>query len=382
MNIDKPKTAALIVAAGSGQRAGQGMAKQYISIKGKPMIAHSAKSLADHPDIDALYIVIGEGQEEYAKEALNSIQYDALIIGGKTRQESVFNGLKYISYNDSIKNIFIHDAARPHLPHDVIDRLLHALEDHKGVIPILPVTDSMVHINENMMDKALKRDALARVQTPQAFHFQDILIAHRSAAEANYSDDAQIMYVMGYDIATVDGDPSLNKYTFAEDFMTDKPNFRIGSGYDVHRFGSGEDLWLGGVKIEHHVGLIGHSDADIVLHALTDALLGALAKGDIGDHFPPSDPQWKGVSSDIFLKHACDLAQKEGYEIANADITIICEAPKIGPHREKIRQSIAHIMNVVVEQISLKATTTEKLGFTGRGEGMAVQAQILIEKIP
>ncbi len=381
MNIDKPKNVALIVAAGSGQRAAQGIAKQYVSVKGRPMIVHSALSFAQHPSIDALYVVIGEGQKEQAQQALAAIDYDALIIGGNTRQESVLNGLKFISQDVSIQNILIHDAARPHLPHAIIDTLLLALADHKGAIPILPVTDSMIKTKDHMMEQALNRDSLGRVQTPQAFHFQDILAAHRDAGNNDYSDDAQIMHAAGHAIAAVNGSPILNKYTFAEDFMTNKPNFRIGSGYDVHRFGVGEELWLGGVKIDYHMGLVGHSDADVVLHALTDALLGALALGDIGDHFPPSDPQWKGASSDIFLKHACNLVHKEGYEIANADVTIICEAPKIGPHREKIRDSIADIMNVDTQQISLKATTTEKLGFTGRGEGMAVQAQILIEKM-
>lgn len=376
-----PKNVALIVAAGSGTRAGQEIAKQYVSINGQPMIAHSARSFADHPNIDALYIVIGQGQEQQAKDALGGITYDGLIIGGSTRQLSVFNGLQYISNKYSDENIFIHDAARPDLPHDVIDRLIKALDENRGAIPILPVSDTMVQIDDNIMHKALNREVMGRVQTPQAFRFNDLWTAHQNAAVSNYTDDAQILHAAGFDIAVVDGDPSLNKYTFAEDFMTHKPNFRIGSGYDVHRFGVGEELWLGGIKIDHHMGLIGHSDADIVLHALTDALFGALAKGDIGDHFPPSDPKWKGASSDIFMKYACDLAIDSGYKISNADVTIACEAPKIGPVREKIRHSIAQIMNIDVQQISVKATTTEKLGFTGRGEGMAVQAQILIERL-
>lgn len=373
------KNIALIVAAGVGARSRQDLPKQYANIQGKAMIAHSALSFADHPQIDEIFIVIGEGQEELAKNALLNIPIGALIIGGSTRQESVRKGLEYLA-ELPIKNICIHDAARPFLPHMVIDNLLTALEHENAVIPMLPMADSIAYIENDMMEAPANRDKMGRVQTPQAFDFKLISEAHQKMKENDYSDDAQIMHAAGHKIAIVDGDPSLHKYTFAEDFMNQAPKFRIGSGYDVHRFGAGYDLWLGGVKIEHDMGLVGHSDADIVLHALTDALLGALALGDIGDHFPPSDPQWKGASSDIFMKYACRLAHDKGYSISNADITIICEAPKIGPHRETIRTNIAKILAVSLDQISLKATTTEKLGFTGRGEGMAVQAQILIEK--
>jgi len=397
MNDIIGKNIALIVAAGSGQRSGQSLPKQYAEIDGKPMLTHSVQSFATHNKIDAIYIVIGEDQEAMAVKALSDMKIEGYIIGGKTRQISVFNGLKKLSGIDNINNILIHDAARPYLPHDVIDRLLQALQKEKAAIAVLPVSDTIAHIDNELMQAPANRDAMARVQTPQAFHFQHILQAHekaKAAQDQNYSDDSQIMHAMGYNVAIVQGDTALHKYTYSEDFMsttpslnsnTDEhiqniPHFRIGSGFDVHRFGKGEELWLGGVKIEHHSGLIGHSDADIVLHTLTDALLGALAMGDIGDHFPPSDPQWKSASSDIFMKHACALAEDKGYKIANTDITIMCEAPKIGPHRDVIRQSIASILSVSLDQISLKATTTEKLGFTGRGEGMAVQAQILIEK--
>lgn len=373
------KNIALIVAAGSGSRSKQKTPKQYSKVRGKAMIAHSALSFAQHSEIDALYIVIGEGQEELAKTALSDINISGFIIGGNTRQESVRNGLDYLS-DMPINKIFIHDAARPFLPHKVIDDLLIALDRHDGAIPTLPIADSIAYVNDGTLAASANRDAMARVQTPQAFNFQHIYAAHKNIKGNDYSDDAQIMHAAGHNIAIVNGDASLHKYTFAEDFMTEAPKFRIGSGYDVHRFGAGYDLWLGGIKIDHNMGLVGHSDADIVLHALTDALLGALAMGDIGDHFPPSDPQWKGASSDIFMKYACKLAHDKGYVISNADITIICEAPKIGPHRENIRDNIAKILEIPVNQISLKATTTEKLGFTGRGEGMAVQAQILIEK--
>lgn len=378
------KNIALIVAAGSGSRSGQIKPKQYAIIKDKAMIAHSAASFASHPNIDEIYIVIGAGQEEDARAALASITIDGFIIGGETRQDSVFNGLKFLS-EKNVRNIFIHDAARPNLPHGVIGRLLVALAAYKGAIPYLPMTDTIAHVENDVMIAAADRGKLGRIQTPQAFNYQDIWNAHQKARANNqyaFSDDAQIMHAMGTPIAIVDGDYNLHKYTFAEDFMTKKQvsQFRVGSGYDVHRFGAGEQLWLGGVQINSDVGLIGHSDADIVLHALTDALLGALSMGDIGDHFPPSDEQWRGTSSDIFMRHACKLMCENGYRISNADVTIICEAPKIGPHRLRIRQSIAQILDIDLDQISVKATTTEKLGFTGRGEGMAVQAQILIEK--
>lgn len=378
------KNIALIVAAGSGARSGQHVPKQYVMLGGKAMICHSVSAFSDHPNIDATYIVIGNGQESIAAEALRGITFDGLIIGGDTRQNSVFNGLEYISNIISNANILIHDAARPYLRHDVIDRLLSALDHHSGVIPIMPMTDSLIILKNDVMASSLDRDNIGRVQTPQAFDLQLIYAAHKKARqfrEHSYSDDAQIFQAVGHKVATVAGEAALHKYTFAEDFMNNsKQQFRIGSGYDVHRFAKDEQLWLGGIKIDSDIGLAGHSDADIVLHALTDALLGALSMGDIGDHFPPTDPQWKGASSDIFMKHACQLATENGYTISNADITIICEAPKIGPHRLKIRQSIADILCVDLDQISVKATTSEKLGFTGRGEGMAVQAQILIER--
>lgn len=384
MNNMRYKNIALIVAAGMGARSGQKIAKQFAPIRGKAMLSHSAASFADHPDIDALYIVIGSGQEAMAINALAGISVDGIIVGGDTRQNSVFKGLEYISNDISNANILIHDAARPDLPHDVIDRLLAALDKSVAVIPVLPMVDSLVKLAGQVMETPIDRNAIGRVQTPQAFDFISIRAAHRKAQLQpliNYSDDAQIMHAAGHQVAIVSGDAALHKYTFVEDFMDKgKGQFRIGSGYDVHRFAIGEQLWIGGIKIDSDIGLVGHSDADIVLHALTDALLGALSMGDIGDHFPPTDPQWKGASSDIFIKHACNLAIEAGYAISNADITIICEAPKIGPHRLRIRQSIANILDVGLDQISVKATTTEKLGFTGRGEGMAVQAQILIER--
>lgn len=249
------------------------------------------------------------------------------------------------------------------------------MEDYPGAIPVLPVVDSLAVGENGMMAGTAAREKLRRVQTPQAFRFQDILEAHRAwTGSLTAGDDAQVLDAAGGSIALVDGDERLNKLTFAEDFLSDLLPVRIGTGFDVHKLVTGEDLWLGGIRIDHDKGLAGHSDADVALHAIVDALLGAIGKGDIGSHFPPSDPQWKGANSSQFLAHAAELVGKSGYRTGNVDLTIICEAPKIGPHRDAMRHRIAELLGVDMDAISVKATTTERLGFTGRGEGIAAQA--------
>jgi 2-C-methyl-D-erythritol 4-phosphate cytidylyltransferase/2-C-methyl-D-erythritol 2,4-cyclodiphosphate synthase len=279
--------------------------------------------------------------------------------------------------------VLIHDAARPLLPRAVIERLCAALEAFPGAIPVLPVVDSLCHAEadertpDGVMGAPARREALRRVQTPQAFRYPEILAAHRDwPGETNAGDDAQVAQAAGLAIALVAGDEALHKLTYATDFgdATALPPIRTGTGFDVHRLEDGEELWLCGVKIAHHQGLAGHSDADVAIHALVDALLGAIGAGDIGQHFPPSDAQWRGASSDRFLAHAVGLVGKAGYGIGNVDVTIICEAPKIGPHRDAMRSRLAAIMGTSTEQVSVKATTTEKLGFAGRGEGIAAQA--------
>ena len=271
--------------------------------------------------------------------------------------------------------MLIHDAARPDLPETVIARLLDALDDAPGAIPVLPVVDSLSRDENGLMVGTAKREELRRVQTPQAFRFADIRGAHAPwEGDPVAGDDAQVLRAAGGAVAHVAGDERLAKLTFAEDFMTALPPMRVGMGYDVHRLAEGEELWLGGIRIEHERGLAGHSDADVALHAIVDALLGAIANGDIGSHFPPSDPQWKGASSDRFLAHAARLVTDAGYAVGNIDLTIICEAPKIGPHRQAMRERIADLLGVDINAISVKATTTERLGFTGRGEGIAAQA--------
>lgn len=366
-----PYFAAIVVAAGKGLRAGQPLPKQFARWKGKPVLRHSVESLLA-AGASPLIVVLPEGGAEAAKEALAGLDGWNGVTGGATRQQSVALGLAAI---DRAERVLIHDAARPSLPLPVIQRLLAALEVHSGAIPVLPVVDSLAVSENGIMAGSADRETLRRVQTPQAFRFADIVAAHRAwAGEPVAGDDAQVLRASGASVALVAGDEVLRKLTFAEDFVTQLPPVRIGSGFDVHKLAAGEELWLGGVKIEHDKGLAGHSDADVALHAIVDALLGAIGDGDIGSHFPPSDPQWKGASSDRFLAHAAKLVAAAGYRTGNVDLTIICEAPKIGPHREAIRARIAGLLDVDIGAISVKATTTERLGFTGRGEGIAAQA--------
>jgi 2-C-methyl-D-erythritol 4-phosphate cytidylyltransferase/2-C-methyl-D-erythritol 2,4-cyclodiphosphate synthase len=365
--------AAVIVAAGKGLRAGQALPKQFAAWRGKPLLRHSAEALAKagaHP----IAVAIPEGAENAANEALRGIAGIRLVTGGATRQLSVGAALAALEV-DSPERVLIHDAARATLPQPVIARLLAALESHPGAIPVLPVVDSLARDEAGLMAGSAARDGLRRVQTPQAFRFAPILAAHRAwSGEQSAGDDAQVARAAGLEVALVEGDERLKKLTYAEDFMDDLPAVRIGTGFDVHRLAEGEELWLGGVRIAHDKGLAGHSDADVAIHALVDALLGAAGAGDIGLHFPPSDPQWKDAPSSKFLTHAVGLVAEAGYRVGNVDLTIICEAPRIGPHREDLRARLAQLMGVDIGCVSVKATTTEKLGFTGRGEGIAAQA--------
>lgn len=363
------RNVALIVAAGSGSRAGGEVPKQYRKVAGKALLAHAIDHLA-HPRIDAVQVVIGAGQEADYEAAVGDRRLPAPVIGGATRRDSVANGLAAL---DEADIVLIHDAARPFLPGAVIDRLLDALDNHDGAVPALPVIDTLT----TRVGEAVDREALVRVQTPQAFRLDAIRTAHAAWTGGEPTDDAQMARAAGLDIVLVEGDPALEKLTYDADFTRAEAarlTPRTGSGFDVHAFGPGDHVWLGGVRIPHDRGLKGHSDADVALHALTDALLGAIAAGDIGDHFPPSDPQWKGAPSFLFLEHARDLVSAAGGRIVNADVTIICEWPRIGPHRDAMRQLIAGLLRVPVSRISVKATTTERLGFTGRGEGIAAQA--------
>ena len=375
------RTVALIVAAGSGSRAGGELPKQFRLVRGQPILRHSYAALSEHPLIDAVYIAIGDGQLDLATECLPDLPAPRIVIGGATRRQSVQNGLLVIAASGGAKRVLIHDAARPFLSRVVIDLLLSALDDAPGAVPVLPVVDSLARGRETLTD-TVEREGLWRIQTPQAFYFDAILDAHQNWSGEEPSDDARMLMAAGPEVKIVPGDERLAKFTFANDFEVNDnmPSVRSGSGFDVHRLMAGEELWLCGIRIPHDQGLAGHSDADVAMHALTDAILGAMALGDIGDHFPPTDPQWRGASSDRFLAHAVKLATDMGYSLANADVTIICEAPKIGPHKAIMRARLAEIMNVEIGRVSVKATTTEMLGFTGRGEGIAAQATATFEK--
>ena len=378
------QTIAIIVAAGRGERAGGGLPKQFRHVAGRSLVAHAVSAFEAHPAIDRVIVVIGEGQEELLAQAVAPAPAPRCVTGGASRRESVQNALCAIARDGGASRVLIHDAARPFLPARVIDDLIAALDRDPGAIPVLPVVDTLARGGDKLGD-TVPRDGLWRVQTPQAFRFADIVAAHDAwPAAQEATDDAQMLRQIGGNVALVEGDTMLEKLTHPADFALAearhaRPAFRIGSGYDVHRLVDGDGLWLCGVHIPHNQTLSGHSDADVALHALTDAILGAAAMGDIGEHFPPSDPQWKGAESHIFLSHAVKLVREAGLAIANADITIICEKPKVGPHRDAMRARVAELMGVDIGSVSVKATTTERLGFTGRGEGIAAQAQVLLQ---
>ena len=373
------KNHVLIVAAGLGARAGLERPKQFEPIGGKPMVRHSVERFMSHPGIDQIWVVIAEGQEQQMTAALAPLSGYNLVVGGATRQQSVLRGLTAMGQAGGARNILIHDAARPFVSDDVIDRLLQQLEGAPAAIPVLPSVDTMVQAEEGRMGRTVDRDSLWRVQTPQAFDFAMLVAAHANfPADRDATDDAQIFRAAGHAVTVVEGNEALKKYTMPVDFGQKggghMRQIRTGMGYDVHRLAEGEDLWLGGIKIEHDKGLSGHSDADVVLHALTDALLGTIAAGDIGDHFPPSDPQWRGAASARFVEYAASLIAEKGGTIHNVDMTVICEAPKIKPHRDNIRRAISDMLSIGIDQVSMKATTTERLGFAGREEGIAAQA--------
>ncbi|AKH41616.1 2-C-methyl-D-erythritol 4-phosphate cytidylyltransferase/2-C-methyl-D-erythritol 2,4-cyclodiphosphate synthase [Altererythrobacter atlanticus] len=369
--------AAVIVAAGKGLRAGQPLPKQFAPWRGKTVLRHAAEAMRN-AGASHIVAVIPENADQLAAQALDGLGDVVLVTGGASRQESVHLGLQALE-GIMPEMVLIHDAARPDCPERVVHDLLRALDEWSSAIPVLPVVDSIALAADGVMAGSARREALRRVQTPQAFRFADILSAHRNwHGEPNAGDDAQVARAAGLEIALVEGDERLRKLTFAEDFTDSAPPLpsfpRIGTGFDVHRLADGEDLWLCGVRIDHVQGLAGHSDADVGIHALVDAILGAVAAGDIGQHFPPSDSRWKGAPSSRFLEHAVGLAKEAGYRIGNVDLTLICEAPKIGPHRDAMRHRLAELLGTGVDAVSVKATTTEKLGFTGRGEGIAAQA--------
>ncbi len=373
----RPTLAAVIVAAGKGLRADQPLPKQFANWRGKPVLRHAADSLKA-AGVSRLCVVIPEGAGDLVEEMLAGLEQVVLVTGGASRQDSVREGLEALE-GASPDLVLIHDAARPDCPAEVVDRLVSALASSPAAIPVLPVVDSMIETDGTLLRAKADRDALRRVQTPQAFRFADILAAHRAwQGPSDAGDDAQVAQAAGLEVSLVDGDERLHKLTFAEDFRDNLGQgctmIRVGTGYDVHRLAAGEELWLCGVLVEHDKGLSGHSDADVALHAVVDAVLGAAGEGDIGQHFPPSDPKWKGAPSSRFVEHAVSLAAAKGLTVGNVDLTLICEAPKIGPYRDRMKVQLAGLLGVHIDSVNIKATTTERLGFTGRKEGIAAQA--------
>ena len=366
---------ALIVAAGKGERAGGGLPKQYRLLAGRPVLRWAAESLTRHPAVQAVRVVIGSGQQKLANASLEGIPIGELIEGGAERADSVRAGLAQIDADA----VLVHDAARPFCPAPVVDRLIASLEFYDGAAPVLPVGDTLARAADTLGDP-VDRSGLVRVQTPQAFRVDRLRAAYENWSGPSPTDETTVLRAAGMSVAAVQGDPALEKLTRAADFdraeqwLAGSLAPRTGMGFDVHAFAGEGPIILGGVEVPHERGLAGHSDADVVLHAITDALLGAAGLGDIGEHFPPSDARWKDEASSLFLSHAVELVRGRGAIIDHVDCTIIAEAPKVGPHRDAMRARVAEIAGLSVDQVSIKATTTEGLGFTGRREGIAAQA--------
>ncbi|MCW8835192.1 MAG: bifunctional 2-C-methyl-D-erythritol 4-phosphate cytidylyltransferase/2-C-methyl-D-erythritol 2,4-cyclodiphosphate synthase [Rhodospirillales bacterium] len=371
--------AALIVAGGRGSRFGATLPKQYAPVCGIPLIRRTVQKFLDHPDVNAVRVVIHPDDIELYDSALDGLSLLDPVFGGETRQESVLNGLESL-VDDRPDIVLVHDAARPFVSNRVISSVIEALGRAPGALPALPLTDTIKRSARGLILETVDRSGLYRAQTPQGFRYDDILRAHRGAAGCALTDDAAVMEKAGLDVLLVEGCEENFKVTTPEDhsraerLVRDNAQTRVGTGFDVHRFVQGESVTLCGVEIPHEFALEGHSDADVALHALTDALLGAIGAGDIGLHFPPSDPRWKGAASKVFLEHAVSLVREKGGSIVNVDVTLICESPRIGPHRSAMIAVVADVLGIDADRVSVKATTTEGLGFTGRKEGVAAQA--------
>ena len=381
--------AVLVVAAGSGQRAGGGIPKQFRPIGGMPVLARTLKAFCDF-GFKSIIPVIGDQQDAAFYQAIQFLtaeqraQISAPVIGGASRQQSVLQGLKALQASQP-QYVLIHDGARAFTPASLIEGVAAALNQHTGVIPALAIIDTVKQVTPSgQIVSTLDRATLRTVQTPQGFKYQTILAAHQAATDhniQNLTDDASVAEWAGQQVFVIDGAPENIKITTPEDFaaaermiLRSLDDIRVGQGYDVHSFEPGDHIWLGGIKIPHSAKLNGHSDSDVLLHAITDAILGALGDGDIGVHFPPSQEKWRGVASKIFLADAVARVHTRGGMIAHLDGTLVCEAPKIGPHREAMRAEIASIAGIALDRVGLKATTSEKLGFVGRGEGIVAYA--------
>jgi 2-C-methyl-D-erythritol 4-phosphate cytidylyltransferase / 2-C-methyl-D-erythritol 2,4-cyclodiphosphate synthase len=379
-----PSVAAVVVAAGRGVRAGGNLPKQYRELAGEPVIRSSLALFAWHGQIAAVQAVIHPDDRSSYDAAAKGLRLLAPVPGGATRQASVRAGLEALSGRPP-DIVLVHDAARPFCSAELVSRAIVACGETGAAIPALEVTDTIKRVDAGgHVAGTVDRAHLRAVQTPQAFKFSVLLEAHHRAAQEgrdDFTDDAALAEWAGIKVATFPGESGNVKLTTDEDFakaearrIASLADLRLGNGYDVHAFGDGDHVWLGGMKIPHDRGLTGHSDADVALHALVDAILGALADGDIGKHFSPNDPRWRGAPSDQFLKFAVERVTKRGGRIAHLDVTIVCEAPRIGPHRDAMRKRIAEIADMSIERVAVKATTSEQLGFTGRKEGIAAMA--------
>lgn len=379
-----PSVAAVVVAAGRGLRAGGHLPKQYRDLAGEPVIRSSLALFSWHGQIGAVQAVIHGDDRAAYEAAAKGLRLLTPVLGGATRQASVRAGLEALS-SRAPDIVLVHDAARPFCSAELVSRAIAACGETGAAIPALEVTDTIKRVDAGgLVAGTIDRAQLRAVQTPQAFKFSALLDAHRLAAQEgreDFTDDAALVEWAGIKVATFAGEAGNVKLTTDEDFgkaearrIASLADLRLGNGFDVHAFGEGDHVWLCGLKIPHDHGLTGHSDADVALHALVDAILGALADGDIGKHFPPNDPRWRGAPSDQFLKFACERVTKRGGKIAHLDLTIVCESPRIGPHRDAMRQRIAEIAEMSVERVAVKATTSEQLGFTGRKEGIVAMA--------
>ncbi len=370
---------ALVVAAGRGVRAGGGMPKQYRRLADRPVLAHSLAVFARHRAIDAIRVVIHPDDRALYDAATQGLDLPEPTPGGATRQESVRLGLESLAALEP-RRVLIHDAARPFIDATTITRVIEALAASPGAVPAVAVADTLKRAAEGKVAATVPRDGLWRAQTPQGFRYAEILAAHRAFAGRELTDDASVAEAAGLAVALVEGGESNFKLTTDDDFrraealLAAQAETRVATGFDVHAFGPGDHVWLCGVQVPHERGLVGHSDADVALHALTDALLGTIGAGDIGQHFPPSDVRWKGAASDQFLRHAASLVAARGGRVLHVDVTIVCERPKVGPHRAAMVARLAEILGIDPGRCSVKATTTEGLGFAGRREGIAAQA--------
>ena len=371
---------ALVVAAGQGSRFGGTLPKQYLPLGSARVLRHAVAALAEHPRVANVLVTIRPEDRALFSSAVAGLRVLPPVAGGATRQDSVRLGLEALaSYRPD--RVLIHDGARPFPDPRLIDRVIDALDRTVAAVPCVPLRDTIKRVEDGTIRKTIDRSALWRAQTPQGFHYGTILAAHRAAIGRNLPDDGAVAELADVHPLIVEGSENNLKVTTPEDLsvaerliVLRQGDVRVGQGFDVHPFAPGDHLWICGIKIPHGMSLAGHSDADAGLHALTDAILGAIGAGDIGMHFPPGDARWQGAASDQFLRHAEDLVRARGGAVAAVDVTIICERPKIGPHRLAMIERVAAILGIVPGRVSIKATTTEKLGFTGRAEGIAAQA--------